>query len=257
MFKIAITTSSFGKHDKRPLDLLKDEGLDISLNPYGRKLAKRELIEICKDTIGIVAGTEALNRDIMEQLKGLRVISRCGVGLDNVDLEAARESGIKVFNTPDSPTIAVAELTVALMLNLLRKVNTADHDLKSGRWEKKMGNLVCGKRVGIIGFGRIGRKIAEILKSLNCKIKYTDPFTEDDIMGFEKLPLERLLSWADIVSLHASAGGEIIGQKEIQIMRKGAWLLNMSRGGSVNEKALYHAIDSGYLSGAALDVFEK
>ncbi|MFA4991119.1 MAG: phosphoglycerate dehydrogenase [Candidatus Omnitrophota bacterium] len=257
MSKIAITTSSFGEYDRSALDLLKEKGLEVALNPYGRKLVKREIIEICGGAMGLVAGTETLDRDTMKDLKGLRVISRCGTGMDNVDLEAADDLGIKVYNTPDGPTLAVAELTVALMLNLIRKVSASGQDLKNGKWDKRMGNLLSGKKIGIVGFGRIGKKTAGLLRPFGCLIKYADPFLSGDVEGFEGARLEELLAWADIVSLHVSNGEEILGEKEMLAMKKGAWLLNMSRGGVVNEEALFKALGSGHLSGAALDVFKK
>ncbi|MFC1621037.1 phosphoglycerate dehydrogenase [Candidatus Omnitrophota bacterium] len=258
MMKIAVTTSSFGKYDKKPLRLLEDRGIEVLLNSYGRKLKKEEAIEICKDATGIIAGTETLDRDVMMQLKKVRVISRCGVGLDSLDLNAAKELDIKVFNTPDGPTIAVAELTIGLILNLLRKISLMDFGLKtSGTWKKLMGNLLAGKNIGIVGFGRIGRKVAELLKALGCIIRYADPFLEDGIMGFKQASLDDLLSWSDIVLIHVSSGKEIIGKKEIELMKQGSYLLNISRGGVVNEDVLYNALASGQLSGAALDVFKE
>lgn len=253
---IAITTSSFGKQDKKALDLLKKGGMSAVFNPYGRKLIKEEILDICRDAIGIIAGTETLDRDIIKGLKNLRVISRCGIGLDNVDLDAAKKEGIKVFNTPGGPTAAVAELTIAMMLSLLRKVNIMDSALKKGRWDKLMGSLIDKKNIGIIGFGKIGNKVAKLLKPFGCQIKYSDSFLKDNTIGFERLPLKRLLRWSDVISIHVSTNKKIIGPEEIQLMKKGAWLLNLSRGSVVNETALYNALKTGHLSGAALDVFK-
>ena len=136
MSKIAITTTTFGKYNKSPLNLLKQAKLKIVLNPYGRKLRKDEIIEICKDAIGIISGTELLDADVISKLDDLRVISRCGSGLGNIDLEATKRSGIKVFNTPEAPTLAVSELTVALILNLLRKISFMHISIKNNKWEK-------------------------------------------------------------------------------------------------------------------------
>ena len=257
MDKIVITTSSFGKYDKKPFELLEKRSMDVVLNPYGRKLSKEETLNICRDAIGVIAGTEAWNMDVIKKMKNIRVISRCGAGMDNVDLVAAKKYGIKVFNVSDGPTMAVAELTIAMMLNLLRKVDIMDVALKNGKWEKLMGNLINTKKIGIIGFGRIGSKVAELLKVFGCKIKYSDPFLEDDAKGFEHLSLKELLLWSDIVSIHVSTNKEIIGPKEINLMRKGTWLLNLSRGNIVDERALYNALKSGHLSSAALDVFKE
>lgn len=254
--KIAITTTSFFQYDKETADLLKRKGFEVILNPYGRKLKKEEILEICKGAVGIIAGTESLDEEVLNNLSDIRVISRCGVGLDNIDMQAARKLRMKVYNTPDAPTLAVAELTIGLMINLLRKINLMDGEIRDGKWKKEIGNLLHRKSIGIIGFGRIGRKVAELLQSFECKIKYTDPSLEDCISGFEKATLERLLSWADIVSIHASCAEKIIGPKEFGFMKKGSYLLNLSRGEAVDLEALYQALKLNYLGGAALDVFE-
>lgn len=273
MQKIAITTTSFGKYDEKSLNILKEYGFEILLNQYGRKLENEEVIKICKDTVGIIAGTEILDVDTLECLTktysqsstlsphSLKVISRCGTGLDNIDLDAAKRLGIKVFNTPDATTRAVAELTVGLILNLLRKVNRMDTGIRNGKWEKLMGNLLYGKMVGIVGFGRIGRKVTELLGSFGCEIRYYDIRTEDEELRTEwkglRTEFEELLKTCDIISLHVSSGKQIIGENEIRMMKKGAWLVNVSRGAVVNEEALYQALKANYLSGVALDVFEQ
>lgn len=256
--KIVITTSSFGKYDHTPLNELKKEQIEYELNPYGRKLSSEEVIEIAKGADGIIAGTEPLNDRVLKKIPGLKVISRCGVGLDNVDLASAKELGIKVFATPDGPTQAVAELSIGLMLDLLRKVSIMDRKLRNGLWEKQMGNLLSGKKVAIIGFGRIGQKVADLLMPFGADIAYYDIRVIDS--SFPLKQKTQLLSWADIITLHCSAISDnrpIIGKEELKQMKKGAWLINTSRGGLVDEEALYFSLKDGYLSGAALDVFEN
>jgi len=257
MNKIAITTTTFGEYDKEPLNLLDMNGFHVKLNPYQRRLKKDEVIELCKDAIGIIAGTETLDVDIMETLTTLKVISRCGAGINNVSLVDADRIGIKVYNTPDAPTSAVAELTVGLMINLLRKVSRMDKELKMGQWKKRMGNLLCGKKVGIKGMGRIGTKIVELLKPFGCEIAYADPFVEDGLLGLQRLSLKDMLCWADIVTVHVGVGEKLIGKKEFQCMKKGALIINTSRGGVVDETVLYENLKNGRLSGAAIDVFEQ
>lgn len=257
MKKIAITTSSFGKYDRRPLQFLEKKDLEIMLNPYGRKLNKSEVIDICNGAAGIIAGTEKLDAEVMGKLADLEVISRCGAGLDNVDRDTARVKGIKVFNTPEAPVLSVSELTVALILNLLRKVIRMDAAVRKDEWGKMMGNLLCGKKAGIIGFGRIGKKVAELLNSFGCEIAYTDPAVENEFTDMKRMSLSDLLGWSNIVTLHVSGDGMVLGKKELQLMKKGAWLVNVSRGGTVDENALYEALKEGRLAGAALDVFEK
>jgi len=257
MNKIAITTTTFGEYDKGPLNLLSKNGFQVIPNPYERKLKKGEVIELCKDAVGIIAGTETLDADIMETLVNLKVVSRCGTGVDNVALVDADRIGIKVYNTPDAPTLAVAELTVGFMINLLRKVSQMNMELKAGQWQKRMGNLLCEKRVGIKGFGRIGRKVAELLKSFGCEIAYADPFVEDGLLGLQRMSLKDMLCWADIVTIHVGVHEKLMGEKEFQCMKEGALIINTSRDGVVDETILYEYLRNGHLSGAALDVFEE
>jgi len=256
--KVAISTSSFGKYDRIPLDQLEKERIEFVLNPYSRKLTREEVLELAKGITGLIAGTEPLDASVLRKLKGLKVISRCGVGTDNVDLITAEDLGIQVFNTPSGPTLAVAELTIGLILDLLRKVSFMDRKLREGLWEKNMGNLLCGKRVAIIGFGRIGQKVADLLTPFGVDIAYCDICSIE--CSFPEKKKVDLLSWADIITLHCSAtldDGPIIRKEEIKRMKKGAWLINGSRGGLVDEEALYWSLKAGHLSGAALDVFEN
>lgn len=257
MSKIAITTTSFGKYESKLLAQLEYKGFNVVLNHHGRKLKKEEIIELCQNAIGIIAGTEIYDGETLERLAGLEVISRCGTGMDNVDIDACKRLGIKVFNTPDAPTLAVAELTVGLMLNLLRKVSQMDIAIRNNKWEKVMGNLLSGKTVGIIGFGKIGKKVAELLMLFGCEIRYYDIRTDDRGLRAKKVSLNELLKISDIISIHVSSKEQVIGENEIKQMKEGAWLVNVSRGGVVEEKTLCMALKEGHLSGAALDVFEQ
>jgi len=257
MKKIAITTTTFGRHHKRPLELLKENGFEVLLNPHARKMSKEELVELSKDAVGIIAGTETLDAEVMEKLKSLKVISRCGSGLDNIDQEAALKKGIKIFNTPDAPALAVAELTVGLILNLLRKITRMHMAIIDNKWDKLTGNLLSGKNVGIIGFGRVGQKVAMLLRAFGCNIAYADLHVEGPKPQADRLTLEELLAWADIVSLHVSGKDRVIGEKELSLMKAGALLVNTSRGNVIDEDALYRALKNGRLCGVALDVFAQ
>ena len=257
MEKITITTTSFAKYDRGPVLILEKNGFKVVANPFGRKLSKEETVELCKGSRGIIAGTEAYDEDMLKKLNSLSVISRCGAGTQNVDIRAAEKSGIRVFNTPDAPTLAVAELTVGLILNLLRKISRMDADMKAGRWDKKMGNLLSGKQVGIIGIGRIGSAVKKILSSFDCNTSFSDKVDRVKGERAAPMPLDEILKSSDIISLHVSGNETVIGEKEIALMKKGAHLINTSRGSVVDEKALYRALKEKHLSGAAIDVFEK
>lgn len=254
--KIAITTSSFARFSDAPLQLLRQEHIDYVLNPLGRKLTENETIDLLQDCVAVAAGTEPLTARVMDALPGLKVISRCGTGMDNVDMEAARARGIAVRNTPDGPTQAVAELTLGLALDLMRQVSRMDRELRSGVWKKRMGNLLGGKRLGIVGMGRIGRAVADIFTPLGVQVAFNDPVS--CCGDYPCMPVEELLGWADILSLHCSmTGGEcsLFTAEHLRRMKRGSWVINVARGGLIDEQALYEALADGHLAGAAVDVF--
>ncbi|MCK4823154.1 phosphoglycerate dehydrogenase [bacterium] len=255
--KILIGPSTFAALDSMPIERLVQLGCIVIDNPFKRKLTKDELIQLLsEDVIGLVAGLEPLTRDVLESSE-LRVISRCGTGLSNVDLKAAKDLKIKVFNTPDAPTTAVAELTIGAMISTIRKTHLMDRDMHSGRWIKQTGRQLEEKTIVIIGFGRIGRKVARLLKGFNAKIMAVDPYLEGRIDGIEIISLKDSLAIADIITLHASGEDEIIGGKEFHLMKPGVILLNAGRGGMVNEDSLCKAIDEGIVAGAWCDSFSE
>ena len=263
MPKVFISTSSFAKYETSPLELLRDAGFDVQLNPYGRKLTPDECLSLYKDIDGLIAGTEALTVEVLRSARNLRVISRCGAGADNVERDVAEELGIKVFTTPDVPTQAVAELTIGLMLNLRRGISTEDRSIRAGVWPKTMGNLLSGKTLGILGLGRIGRRLVELTQPFNLKYIAWDNSPDRqfaDKYSIEFAGLDELLARADIVSIHLPYVPElkgIIGERELNLMKGNAFLINTARGGLVDEVALYKAVKAKRIAGAALDVFEQ
>ncbi len=263
MSKVLLSPSSFGKISNEPLTLLKNNNFEIVDNPYGRKLTEDETIKLASGCIGIIAGVESLSEKVLKELPELKIISRVGVGMDSVDLNYAKNASITVVNTPDGPTLAVAELTLALTMSLLRRIPMADAKIKSGVWQKETGNLLSGKTIGIIGLGRIGKKTAEIFRALGNSVIGYDLFpdhqwAEKNNVSF--VTLEEVLKNADIVSVHVSGGKDsnsLLGQRELDLMKKSALLINVSRGGVVDETALCENLKNKKLAGAALDVFEK
>ena len=260
--KVLISTSSFGKYHPRPLALLKSHGFEVVSNPYGRKLKTAEVVELAKDCHGIIAGTEPLTEEVLKQLPLLKAISRVGVGLENIDMEAAERRGIVVKSTPDAPTQAVAELTLGLILSVMRRINSMDRGIRSGKWNKEMGRLLSGKTIGIVGLGRIGRRVAELLKPFGAKILANEPKPDKKWVEENKIrliSLEELLKESDVVTLHipyTDQNRNLINAERLKSMKRGAILINTSRGGLVDEDALYQAMKSGQLSGAALDTME-
>jgi len=254
--KILIGPSTFGTIDRTPLERLEQAGLTVIPNPFGRKFEKDELLRLLPGVQGIIAGMEPLTRDVLEQSQ-LRAIARCGVGLENVDLDAARELGISVSSTPEAPTAAVAELTVGSMITLLRGVPQMDRNMHAGHWSKHIGIQIGGKTIAIVGFGRIGRKVAKLLRPFNARCVAVDPALSGRVDGVEVLTLREALAQADVVTLHASGGTEILGEDELRLMKRGAFLLNAGRSGLVNEASLCKALDNGTVAGAWIDSFAQ
>ncbi len=254
--KVLITTSSFGKADSAPLDFLKSH-CEVQLNPYGRKLTTEEFVDLSEGMDGVIAGVERITAEALEMRKNLKVISRCGVGMDSLDTEACDRLGIKYFNTPNAPVHSVAELAVAVMLNLLKNISVMDVKLKQGNWSKETGYMLEGKKVGIIGFGRIGQRVAQILTAFDTEIAYSDIQKVSE--QYPYMQRDQLLEWADIVTIHASScdGGYLIGQQELQRMKNSAFLVNTSRGKFIDEETLYDVLQSKKIAGAALDVFSE
>ncbi len=263
--KVLITTSSFAKDGYSSIKLLHDAGYEAILNPYGRKLTEEEVLTLLLETkpIGMIAGVEPLTAWVLKQAEFLKVISRCGIGLDNVDLNAAKDQGIAVLNTPEGPTQAVAELTVGVIFDLLRRISYLDRELRKGNWRKETGSLLQGKKVGIIGLGRIGKRVAELLLALDAKVSGAEikpDFQWLKMNQVQLISLKEILKESEILCLHLSyteGNKHLIAKKEIDIMRKKAYLVNLSRGNIVEEDALYEALSNDHLSGAALDVFDQ
>lgn len=256
--KILIGPSSFAAIDKTPLNQLAEAGYEVVDNPYKRKLTKKELLELLDDkVIGLIAGLEVIDREVLEKTR-LQVVSRVGAGISNVDLDAARDMGIKVFNTPDTPTEAVAELTIGSMLSLLRMIPQMNHALHEGQWHKKIGLQLQGKTVAIIGFGRIGKRVAKMLEPFSVKILVVDPFAEETaVSGYRLVTISEALAEADVVTIHSSGHDCIIGEEEFSLIKRGIYLLNVARGGVVSETCLVKAIEDGTVSGAWLDTFDE
>ena len=255
--QVLIGTSSFAVADKAPMERLLSNGFEVTDNPFKRKLTKEELMNLLTDdTLGLIAGLEPLDREVLES-SNLSVISRVGAGLSNIDLKAAEELGIKVCFTPAGPTTAVAELTVGTMLILVRMVLQMDRDLHRNKWNKRIGFQLEGKTVAIIGYGRIGKKVADLLQSFSVNIIVVDPYIEEDSVDYPILPLIEALPRADIITIHTSGEKCILGKSEFPILKMGVYLLNAARGGLVSESLLIEALNDGRVASAWLDTFES
>ncbi len=230
------------------------------------KLTPEELIACVGeyDALLIRSGTKA-TAAVIEAAERLKIIGRAGVGVDNIDVDAATKKGIIVMNTPGGNTLSTAEHTLTMILALSRQIAEASASLKSGKWERKkfMGVELFGKTLGVIGLGRIGAELARRAQKFGMKVCAYDPYINLDVaqrLGVEVLELPQLLEKSDYVSLHLPLTGRtkhIIDKKAMDMMKSGARLINCARGGLVDEDALVGALNSGSLAGAALDVFEQ
>jgi D-3-phosphoglycerate dehydrogenase len=255
--KVLIGPSSFAAQSAAPRETLEAAGCEVIDNPYGRKLTPAELAGLLAGGVeAILAGLETLDRAVLEGSQ-LRVISRCGSGMSNVDLKAAEELGIQVYSTPDAPTTAVAELTVGALLSLLRELPAKDRGVREGRWDKRPGSQLAGKTVAVVGLGRIGRRVAALLGAFGTRVLGVDPFCATAPEGVELVALDEALARADVVALHSSGAARLLGKDELARMKPGAYLLNAARGELVDEEALLEALESGHLAGAWLDVFGR
>ncbi|MBI2339334.1 MAG: phosphoglycerate dehydrogenase [Deltaproteobacteria bacterium] len=255
--KVLIGPSSFAETDRAPLERLSASGLEVIPNPFKRKLTREELLNLLdKDVIGIIAGLEPLDREVLERSQ-LKVISRCGSGMSNVDLETARKKGIRVYSTPLGPVTAVAELTIGSLLCLLRGIHLSNSSMHQERWFKPMGRQLLGKRAVLIGFGRIGRQVGQLLLAFGVEVIAVDPLYRNDNPGIRKAELTEALRSADIITLHCSGNQVILGRKEFDLMKNGVIILNAARGGLISEEALLEALEKGKVAGAWLDAFRE
>ena len=257
--RVAIGPSSFAEQDKTPLELLVSSHIEVIPNPYGRRLNLEETIKHLTDVDGLIAGLEPLGREVLESSPRLKVIARVGIGMDNIDLEAAAELGIKVSNTPEGPTDAVAEMCLTALLAVKRKLLAFNADLHEGTWKKRIGNGLRDCVVMLIGYGRIGQRFGEHLRYFGAKLLVCDQnITQAGLSRGERLvSLDEGLPLADVVSLHADGSDVILGKTEFEKLKPGAILLNSARGVLVDEDALVGALENNAIAGAWLDVYRE
>ncbi len=246
------------------VEILKKEGFEV-IDLTG--IPKEELVNHVADLDAlIVRSATKIRKEIIDAAKNLKVIGRAGVGLDNIDVEYAKSKGIKVINTPGATSISVAELTIGLLLAVMRKIAYADREMRKGAWPKKVckGIEMYGKTLGIIGIGRIGREVAKRARAFGMRVIYYDVYRPDKAiekeLGIEFRELDTLISEADVITVHVPLVPEtkhMINRERIERMKDGAIIINAARGGIVDEDALYDALKSGKLYGAALDVYEN
>jgi D-3-phosphoglycerate dehydrogenase / 2-oxoglutarate reductase len=264
MAKVLITTVPFADKNRLPIEMLVSAGIEYSINPLGRRMKEDELAEMIGEFEALIAGTEPITERVLARGSRLKLISRVGIGLDSVDLLAAAKRGISVSYTPDAPAPAVAELTVGLMLSLLRSVHVANLELHRGIWHRQLGRRIPEVTLGIIGTGRVGSRVLRRIASFG-----TPRVLANDLYPNPKLIPELKLEWvgkdeiyrvADVISIHVPLTAQtknMIGREQLLRMKSDALLINTSRGGIINEDDLVEVLRGGHLGGVAIDVFEN
>lgn len=261
--RILVTPTSFAKIDSSLRSDLERQVKEVKYNTAGRPLSSDELLELIPGCDGYIAGLDDINRAVIAAADRLKVIARYGVGVDNVDLLAARERGIVVTNTPGANAVSVAELTVGLILSLARSIPAAVQAARSGGWPRISGISLEGKTVGLLGFGAVGREVARRLAGFECKLLTFDPACDlaaAEALGVQLIPQPELIRESDFLSLHLTLGPETRGLVDgefLSQMKPGAYLINTARGELIDESALFDAVRIGHLRGAALDAFAE
>lgn len=259
---IFVALSTFAERDRSPLARLEESGRPFRIHDSGKRITTQELLEHGHDAAVIVAGVEPYDAATLAALPKLRCIARCGVGTDAVDIASAKERGIAVLNTPDVPTAAVAELALSMFLALTRNLHPQANLMQKRSWTRLESHLLGAQTVGLIGLGRIGRRVAELSRAFGARVIAADPFPDDawaKETGVTIASLDAVLAEADILSLHAARSVShplVLGAEAFARMKRGAILINLARGSMVDEAALLKALLSGHLAGAGLDVFE-
>lgn len=263
MHKILITPRSLTKSGHPALDKLSERGYELVFSTPGRQPSEDEIIGLLPGCVGYLAGVEKISSNVLESAKDLKVISRNGTGIDNIDLESAKRLNIRICNTEGANARGVAELTIGLMFSLVRSIPYQDEKMKEGVWERIRGIELEERVLGLIGCGQIGQHVALLALGLGMRVlaheRNPDPsFSPSE--KFQYFSLDELLSQSDVISLHRPAplsGEPFVTAEVIERMKKGVYLINTARASLLDENAVLQALDSHHISGLATDVYEK
>jgi phosphoglycerate dehydrogenase-like enzyme len=255
-----ICAKAFRNAGPEPRRLLAEGGCELIDSPREGTMPPDELVELIADVDGVIAGNELFGEEVFAAARRLRAVSRWGIGVDRVDLDAATRHGVVVTNTPRLTATGVADYTFALLLASARRVLEADRAVRTAQWQDMVGADVWQQCLGLVGFGAIGQAVAHRARGFEMRVLAYDPNPNQEAareLGVAFVPLEQLLREADFVSLHATATDEnqgMIGSREFALMKPSAFLVNMARGSLVDEAALVQALRGRQIAGAALDV---
>lgn len=264
MYRVLISARMFGLASDEAYKVFERKGYEIVHNPYkGKGLTEEQLLELIPGVDAIITGVDNITKKVIEAADKLKVISKCGVGVDNIDIEAATKKGIKVTTTPGTNPDSVADMAFALMLTAARRITDNSEKVRKGGWPLTLGTEVWGKTLGIIGLGNIGQRVAIRAKGFGMKIiafeKYPNiQFIEDNKVSLAEL--DDLLRESDFITIHVPSTKEtenIINKEKLSLMKSTAFLVNTSRGGVINEEDLYNTLKEGKIRGAAVDVLKQ
>lgn len=259
--KILVSASPFCEHSLAPIKLLKKNEIDYDLNPQNRKLTEKEILNLIKSYDGLIADVEPLNKKVLSNAENLKIISRVGIGINNIDLKYAKKKRIIVTNTPDAPTEAVVELNLGLIFMLIRNISIHNTDMKKYRWKRKFGLRLKFLKIGILGLGRVGMSLSQkLLKIGASKIFYNDLKRKKVQKNIVYKTKDYLFKNSDIICLtlpETIKTKKLLNKKVFKKMKKNSFLINTSRGDIIDEKDLFYYLKKGYFSGVALDVFNN
>jgi D-3-phosphoglycerate dehydrogenase len=259
--KVLIATRSFGSSSPKPMQMLKDAGVEVLRVDANSPSVHDDILKLVPDINAIIVGLVPITGKIIEHSTNLKIITMYGVGVNHIDLEAARKKGVIVTNCPGSNDQAVADLTMGLMLTVARNIPQIDRDIREGYWKKYLGGELWQKKLGLVGLGNIAKGVAHRAKGFDMQVSAYDPYASAETagaLGVSLISFEELITESDFVSLHAPLTEEtkdMFGGEQFKSMKPSSYLINTARGGLVDEQALYVALSNGEIAGAGLDVF--
>lgn len=261
--KVLVTATNYSTYCAAAKKLLEDNGVKVVENTQGRPMTREELLSVVGDIDGVVVGVDTWNEEIFAHAPKLRAMARFGVGVDNIDLEAAKNHGIQVSNAKGMNSNPVAELTVGLILSTLRNVPAFNASIRQGLWDRFMGRDLAGMTVGLLGFGDIAQRVARKLSGFDVTICAYDLYPnleKAEQLHVDMVSMDEVLHRADVVCMHLPslpATYHIMNEGAFGKMKDGSYFINTARGALVDEQALYQALCSGKLRAAAIDVFDQ
>ena len=261
--KVLVTATNYSTYCAAAKALLEENGVEVIENPYGRPMTREELLAAVGDIDGVVVGVDTWNEEIFAHAPKLRAMARFGVGVDNIDLPAAKTHGIQVTNAKGMNSNPVAELTVGLILSTLRNVPAFNASIREGKWDRFMGRDLAGMTVGLLGFGDIAQRVAKKLSGFDVSICAYDLYPNLEkakALRVEMVSMEEVLRRADVVCMHLPSlpsTHHIMDARTFGMMKDGSYFINTARGALVDETALAQALRSGKLTAAAIDVFDQ